>query len=95
MKARYQRASDSGDHFLEYYRKSTENNSLDGKTRELISLTVASVLRCTQSHIWRAFVSGATAKEITDALLLSSLVAASTQLYWDGDNFAKSITAQT
>ena len=95
MKAWYQRESDGGDAFVDYYQKTTENNSLDKKTRELISLTVASVLRCThctQLHIKKALASEATAKEIADALLLTSLVAASTQLFWDRDNFEKTIT---
>jgi AhpD family alkylhydroperoxidase len=94
LKLWYQRGSDLGDAFAEYYKKITENNALDKKTAELISLSVASILRCThctQIHIKKAKAVGATSKEITEALLLSSLVAASTQLFWDRDNFDKNI----
>lgn len=95
MKAWYQNNSELGEAFVQYHQRISENNSLDKKTRELISLTVASVLRCThctQTHIRKALASGATANEITDSLLLSSLVAASTQLFWDRDNFEKNIS---
>ncbi len=94
MKAWYQKGSDLGEAFSEYYKKVVEGNSLEKKTMELVSLAVASILRCThctQIHIRKAKAAGATAKEITDALLLSSLVAASTQLFWDRDNFEKNI----
>ena len=91
MKPWYQKGSDLGEAFTEYYKKIAEGNSLEKKTMELVSLAVASVLRCTQIHIRKAKAAGATEKEITDALLLSSLVAASTQLFWDRDNFEKNI----
>lgn len=97
MKAWYQKSSELGDAFVTYHQRITEGSSLDKKTRELISLTVASVFRCThctQAHIKKALAAGATPTEIADSLLLSSLVAASTQLFWDRDNFEKSITEQ-
>ncbi len=94
MRPWYQRGSDLGDAFADYYKKMTENNSLDRKTIELISLAVASVMRCThctQIHIKKAKAAGVTPREVTDALLLSSLMAASTQLFWDRDNFEKTV----
>ena len=95
MKAWYQKSSELGEAFVQFHQSINEKNSLDKKTKELISLNVASVLRCThctQAHIKKALAAGATPTEITDSLLLSSLVAASTQLFWDRDNFDKSLT---
>jgi len=65
---------------------------LDMKTKELIRLSVASVFRCshcTENHIKAALKAGATKAEISEALLLSSLQAAGTQLNWNKDLFEK------
>lgn len=97
MKAWYQKSTELGDAFTGFHQKISQGNSLDKKTAELISLTVTSVLRCThcpQSHIKKALSVGASPAEITEALLLSSLIAASTQLFWDRDNFDKAINEQ-
>ena len=58
---------------------------LDVKTKELIRLAVASVFRCkhcTEHHIQDALKAGATKQEISEAMLLSALQAAGTQLNW-------------
>lgn len=97
MKAWYQKSTELGDAFVGFHQKISQGNILDKKTTELISLTVASVLRCThctQSHIKKALSVGASPAEVTEALLLSSLIAASTQLFWDRDNFDKAINEQ-
>ena len=63
---------------------------LDAKTKELIRLAVASVFRCrhcTEHHIKDALGAGATKAEIVEALLLSSLQAAGTQLNWHREFF--------
>ena len=63
---------------------------LDMKTKELIRLAVASVFRCqhcTEHHINDAFAAGATKQEVSEALLLSSLQAAGTQLNWHKEFF--------
>ena len=76
--------------FIEFHTKVTEKNCLDDKTMELIKIAVSSVLRCphcTQIHIVKAKEQGATKQEITDTLLIASLQAAGTQLYWDLDGF--------
>jgi AhpD family alkylhydroperoxidase len=57
---------------------------------ELIKVAVSSVFRCqhcTEDHIEKALKAGATKREIADALLLASLQAAGTQLYWAKDMF--------
>ena len=58
---------------------------LDAKTKELIRLAVASVFRCqhcTEHHIKDAMAAGATKQEVSEAILLSALQAAGTQLNW-------------
>jgi AhpD family alkylhydroperoxidase len=67
-----------------------QNTVLDPKTKELIRLTVASVLRCphcTEHHIKDALEAGATREEISEALLISSLQSAGTQLNWNKELF--------
>lgn len=79
-----------GSAFIEFHTKVTKKNCLDDKTMELIKIAVSSVLRCphcTQTHVVKAKEQGATKQEITDTLLIASLQAAGTQLYWDLDGF--------
>jgi len=67
---------------------------LDAKTKELIRLAVASVFRCrhcTESHVKAAFSAGATKQEVTEAVLLSALQAASTQLNWHKEFFEEAL----
>lgn len=97
MKPWFQKESDLGAAFTDYYKRVSEGHCLDKKTAELIAIAVASVLRCThctQAHMRKAGAAGATAREITDALLLSSLVAGAAQLFWDRENFEKAVSAQ-
>jgi len=63
---------------------------LDMKTKELIRLAVSSVFRCkhcTEHHINDAIDAGATKEEVAEAILLSSLQAAGTQLNWHKEYF--------
>jgi AhpD family alkylhydroperoxidase len=72
-----------------------QQSALDFKTKELIRLAVASVFRCqhcTENHIADARAAGATNQEITEAILLSALQAAGTQLNWH-NNFFKTLQA--
>ena len=65
---------------------------LDAKTKELIRLSIASVFRCnhcTEHHIKDALNAGASKEEISEAILLSSLQAAGTQLNWSKELFEK------
>ncbi|OGS21260.1 MAG: hypothetical protein A3J83_06715 [Elusimicrobia bacterium RIFOXYA2_FULL_40_6] len=71
-----------------------EDTILDKKTKELIRLAVASVFRCThctEIHIEEALEAGATKAEISEALLLSSLQAAGTQLNWHREFFEEKL----
>ena len=94
MKAWYQKTSDLGNAFSEFHERISQDNSLDKKTVELSKIAVSSVLRCshcTQSHIQKAKDLFVTPKEITDALLISALQAAGTQLFWDKEKFEKNL----
>ncbi|MCX5781304.1 MAG: carboxymuconolactone decarboxylase family protein [Elusimicrobia bacterium] len=68
---------------------------LDTKTKELIRLAVASAFRCphcTEHHIKDALAAGATKQEVSEAILLSSLQAAGTQLNWHKEFFEETLT---
>lgn len=68
---------------------------LDAKTKELIRLAVASVFRCkhcTEHHIKDALEAGATKQEVSEAILLSALQAAGTQLNWHKEFFENELT---
>lgn len=81
-----------GKGFRDFSRTISEESSLDEKTVELIKVAVSSVVRCrhcTEDHIVKALKAGATKHEITDALFVSSLQCAGTQLYWAEDIFQK------
>jgi AhpD family alkylhydroperoxidase len=65
---------------------------LDEKTKELLKFATASLLRCphcTQSHLKRALAAGATKQEITEALLITAVQSAATQVSWDSEVFEK------
>jgi AhpD family alkylhydroperoxidase len=67
---------------------------LDAKTKELIRLAVASVFRCehcTDHHIADALSAGATKAEVSEAILLSALQAAGTQLNWHKKYFDENL----
>lgn len=67
---------------------------LDTKTKELIRLAVASVFRCkhcTEHHIKDALSAGATKQEVSEAILLSSLQSAGTQLNWHKEFFEEQL----
>lgn len=67
---------------------------LDGKTKELIRLAVASVFRCphcTEHHAEGALAAGASREEVREAILLSALQAAGTQLNWHKEFFEEKL----
>ena len=79
-------------HFSNVAKKQTV---LDMKTKELIRLAVASVFRCkhcTEHHINDAINAGATKEEVAEAILLSSLQAAGTQINWHKEYFDEKLT---
>ena len=71
-----------------------QKSVLDTKTKELIRLAVASVFRCehcTEHHIQDAIKAGATKQEVSEAILLSALQAAGTQLNWHKEYFQENL----
>jgi AhpD family alkylhydroperoxidase len=65
---------------------------LERKTKELLMLALACVLRCphcTEEHIQGALDAGASKEEITEALLIAAVEGAGTQLAWNKDVFMK------
>ncbi len=88
----YLRKSPLGNAYQHFSSVAKQNTVLDPKTKELIRLSVASVFRCnhcTEHHIKDALAAGATREEISEALLLTSLQAAGTQLNWNKELFEK------
>lgn len=81
-----------GKPFSDFYSACCEGGVLDKKTKELLMLTLASVFRCphcTETHIKAALDAGVTKEEITEALLISAVEGAGTQLAWAKEIFLK------
>lgn len=58
---------------------------LNARTRELISVGAASLDRCphcTRGHLKAAKQAGATPAEITEAMMVSALIASGTEIHW-------------
>ncbi|MBU4449590.1 MAG: carboxymuconolactone decarboxylase family protein [Proteobacteria bacterium] len=88
----YLKQSPLGAAYQHFSNAAKQGTVLDTKTKELIRLAVASVFRCqhcTEHHIKDALSAGATKQEVAEAILLSSLQAAGTQLNWDKELFEK------
>jgi AhpD family alkylhydroperoxidase len=74
-----------GQPFQDFHDAVAKGGVLDTKTRELLMLSLASAFRCqncTESHIKAALEAGVTKEEITEALLITAVEAAGTQLNW-------------
>jgi AhpD family alkylhydroperoxidase len=81
-----------GKPFETFYDACTKGAVLDKKTRELLMLCLASAFRCphcTESHIKAALEAGATKEEITEALLITAVEGAGTQLGWASEIYLK------
>jgi AhpD family alkylhydroperoxidase len=74
---------------------SSAPSALDDKTKELIKLVVASVMRCdhcTHSHLKKALAVGVTKRQVTEALLIAAMQTAATQMSWHKEMFEKYLT---
>jgi AhpD family alkylhydroperoxidase len=90
----YLKHSPLGAAYQHFSHVASQQTVLDMKTKELIRLAVASVFRCkhcTEHHINDAIKAGATKEEVTEAILLSSLQAAGTQLNWHKEYFQENL----
>ena len=81
-----------GKHFGAFHDSLYEEGALSDKTRELLMLSLACAFRCphcTEEHIKEALEVGASREEISEALLLTAVEGAGTQLYWAKDIYEK------
>ena len=88
----YLKQSPLGAAYQHFSSVAKQDTVLDAKTKELLRLAVAPVFRCThctEDHIQKALAAGATRQEIAEALLISALQAAGTQLNWSREIFRK------
>jgi len=79
-----------GQPFQDFHDAVNTGGVLDKKTRELLMLSLASVFRCrhcTEAHIKAALDAGVTKEEITEALLITAIEGAGTQLNWAKEIF--------
>jgi AhpD family alkylhydroperoxidase len=81
-----------GQPFQDFQDAVAKGGVLDTKTRELLMLSLATAFRsphCTESHIKAALEAGVTKEEITEALLITTVKAAVTQLNWAREIYLK------
>lgn len=74
-----------GSAYLHFRNAVHEKSVLDEKTKQLIQLACACLLRCphcTEDHIQGALDAGATKQEVAETLLLTAYEGAGTQLAW-------------
>ncbi|MFA6582718.1 MAG: carboxymuconolactone decarboxylase family protein [Elusimicrobiaceae bacterium] len=93
----YLEQSSLGAGYAHFSNTAKQKTVLDAKTKELIRLAVASVFRCkhcTEHHMKDALAAGASKEEIKEAVLLSALQAAGTQLNWHKDFFEEQLAAE-
>jgi AhpD family alkylhydroperoxidase len=86
------RSPELGGPFEDFYEACKEKGVLDQKTKELLMAALACAFRCphsTEAHIKGALEAGASKEEVTEALLITALEAAGTQLAWQKDLYLK------
>lgn len=85
-----------GSSYLHFKNSVVEKSVLEPKTRELIMVATACVLRCphcTEEHIKGALREGASKQEIAETLLVTAYEGAGTQLAWQKEMFEKYLGA--
>jgi AhpD family alkylhydroperoxidase len=81
----YMQHSELGESFRQFYDTCNRKSVLDDKTRELLQLALACVLRCphcTRDHLKGSLEAGASKQEVTETLLIAAQEGAGTQLSW-------------
>ena len=81
-----------GKPFQDFYEACNNEGVLNKKTKELLMIALASAFRCkhcTEAHIQAALEAGVSREEITEALLISAVEGAGTQLSWARDIYLK------
>lgn len=90
----YLKQSPLGAAYQHFSNVAAHETVLDAKTKELIRVAVASVFRCqhcTEHHVADALAAGASKQEVAEAILLSALQAAGTQLNWHKRFFGEAL----
>lgn len=90
----YEKNSAFGKAFRTFYEAHMKPTVLDEKTKCLLKVALACVLRCrhcTEGNIENALKAGASKDEVREALLMAALEGAGTQLAWNKDFFAKTL----
>lgn len=88
----YMKQSELGKAFQHFYVTCKEKSVLDDKTRELMQLALACAFRCphcVENHIKAALDVGCTEQEVSEALLITAVEGAGTQLYWRKEVYEK------
>jgi AhpD family alkylhydroperoxidase len=83
-------AEEMGTSWRTFHEEIYEDSVLDRRTKELIAAVCGTLLRCrhcTRGHIQKAKKYGASEREITEALMVGSLIASGSQLAWMKDDY--------
>jgi AhpD family alkylhydroperoxidase len=78
--------------FQNFYDACKKEGVLDVKTKELLMISLSSAFRCphcVESHIKAALDIGVSKEEITEALLITAVEGAGTQLNWAREIYLK------
>lgn len=81
-----------GEEWLAFHDRVYEPSALDRKTKELVATAVATLERCThctRAHIQGSLEHGATKAEVSEAIMVASFFAATTQLMWMIEDYEK------
>lgn len=87
-------APEIGNAYREFDEACREEGVLNRKTKELLMMALACVLRCdhcTEEHLQGALDAGASKSEVTEALLIAADESARTQLAWCREIFVKNL----
>ncbi|HKJ46362.1 MAG TPA: carboxymuconolactone decarboxylase family protein [Balneolales bacterium] len=79
------RAPEMAERWHEFHDSVYQSGELDNKSKELIAVAASTVGRCphcTRGHIQKAKKLGASKEEITEALMITSLISSGTELHW-------------
>ncbi|MFA5422762.1 MAG: carboxymuconolactone decarboxylase family protein [Phycisphaerae bacterium] len=83
---------EAGGTLRDFYTACNQKGVLNKKTKELLMLSLACAFRCrhcTEEHIQKALEAGVSREEITEALLITAMEGAGTQLAWAKEIFIK------
>ena len=80
-----QRIPEHAASWYEFYRTVSKKGVLDFKTKELIAVAAGVLTRCehcVEAHANAAFKAGATREEVAEAIMVASVTASGSHLFW-------------